>query len=121
MHHRLLQNFIERLYSYQARVQTYSVYKKHNTLKFLIGITPNGAVSFLSNCWGGWATDKYITHYSGSLDKIEYGDSILVDRGFDIADDLGVHGARLQIPSFMGGKQQLSLHEVEVSKKLSKI
>ena len=113
--------FIERPYSYQARAQTYSVYKKHNTLKFLIRITPNGAVSFLPKCWGGRATDKYITHHNGFLDKIEYGNSILADRGFDIANDLGVHGARLQIPSFMGGKQQLSLHKVEVSKKLSEV
>ena len=72
-------------------------------------------------CWGGRATDKHITHNSGFLNIVEYGDSILADRGFDIADDLGVHGARLQIPSFMRGKQQLSLHEVEESKKLSKV
>ena len=41
-------------------------------------------------------------------------------RRFDIADDFGVHGARLQIPSFNRGKWQLSLKEVEMSKKLSK-
>ena len=45
--------FIERPFSYQARAKTYSIYKKHNTLKFIIGITPNGAVSFLSKYWGG--------------------------------------------------------------------
>ena len=45
--------FIERPCSYQARAQTYSNYKKHNTIKFLIGITPCGAVSYLSKCWGG--------------------------------------------------------------------
>lgn len=110
-----------RPYTHLARGQTYSSYKKHNTLKFLIGITPNGAVSFLSQCWGRRATDKHITHHSGFLEKVEYGDSILADRGFDIADNLGVHGARLQIPSFMRGKQQLSLNDVEVSKKLSKV
>ena len=36
--------FIERPYSYQARAKTYSNYKKHNTAKFLLGITPAGAV-----------------------------------------------------------------------------
>ena len=113
--------FIERPYSYQARAQTYSNYKKHNTVKFLIGITPTGAVSFLSKCWGGRATDKFITHHSGFLDKVEEGDEILADRGFDIADDLGVYGARLQIPSFTRGKRQLHMQEVEYSKKLSKV
>ena len=113
--------YVVRPYTHLARAQTYSSYKKHNTINFLIGITPNGAISFLSRCWGGRATDKHITHHSGFLEKVEYGDSILADRGFDIADDLAVHGARLQIPSFMRGKQQLSMHDVEVSKKLAKV
>ena len=113
--------FIERPCAYQARAKTYSNYKKHNTIKFLIGITPNGAISFLSKCWGGRATDKCITKNSGFLDLVEHGDVILADRGFDIADDLGVYGARLEIPSFTRGKNQLSLQEVEYSKRLSKV
>ena len=36
--------FIEHPYSYRARAQTYSKYKKHNTVKFLIAITPNSTV-----------------------------------------------------------------------------
>ena len=59
--------FIERPYSFQPRAQTYSNYKKHNTIKFLIGITPSGGVSFLSRCWGGRATDKFITMNGGLL------------------------------------------------------
>ena len=42
--------FTERPFAYQARAQTYSNYKKHNTVKFLVGITPCGAISFLSKC-----------------------------------------------------------------------
>ena len=42
--------FIERPTAYQARAQTYSNYKKHNTVKFLIGISPYGAITFLSKC-----------------------------------------------------------------------
>ena len=52
---------------------------------------------------------------------MEEGDEILADRGFDIADDLGVYGARLQIPSFTRGKRQLHMQEVEYLKKLSKV
>ena len=36
-------------------------------------------------------------------------------------DDLGVFNARLENPSFTRGKQQLSLQEVEYSKRLSKV
>ena len=87
--------FIERPCSYQARAQTYSNYKKH-TVKFPIGITPCGAISFLSKCWGGRATDKCITMNSGFLRLLDPGDVVLADRGFDIGDDIALHGARLR-------------------------
>ena len=113
--------FIERPYSYQARAQTYSNYKKHNTVKFLVGITPCGAISFLSKCWGGRATDKCITMNSGFLQLLEPGDVVLADRGFDIGDDIALHGAKLEIPSFTRGKKQLSMQEVEYTKRIAKV
>ena len=113
--------FIERPCSYQTRAQTYSNYKKHNTVKFLIGITPCGAISYLSKCWGGQATDKCITMNSDFLPLLEYGDIVLADRGFDIADDIAMHGASLIIPAFTRGKKQLSLPDVECSQKIAKV
>ena len=38
-----------------------------------------------------------------------------------IAEDLGVYGASLEIPAFTRGKKQLSLREVEYSRRLSKV
>ena len=35
-----------------ARAQTFSSYKHHNTVKVLIGITPQGCISFVSEAWG---------------------------------------------------------------------
>ena len=58
---------------------------------------------------------------SGFLRLIDHGDVILADRGFDISDDLTIYGARLEIPAFTRGKKQLSLQEVEYSKRLSKV
>ena len=113
--------FIEQPCSYQARAQTYSNYKKHNTVKFLIGITPCGAISFLSKCWGGRATDKCITMNSGFLRLLDPGDVVLADRGFDIGDDIALHGARLEIPAFTRGKKQLSMQEVEYSRRISEV
>ena len=49
--------FIQRPTSLTARGQTYSNYKNHNTIKFLVAITPIGAVSFISNCWRGRVSD----------------------------------------------------------------
>ena len=58
---------------------------------------------------------------SDFIELLEYGDVVLADRGFDIADDMAVHGASLVIPSFTRGKKQLSLQEVECSQKITKV
>lgn len=113
--------FIQQPYGYTPRTKTYSNYKKHNTIKFLIGVTPNGSICFLSKCWGGRASDRCITVNSGFLNLLSSGDSVLADRGFTLSDDLAVFGAKLEIPAFTGGKKQLSIAEVERSKRLSKV
>ena len=75
--------FIERPLDLTARAQTWSNYKPHNTLKFLIGITPYGTVSFLSKCWGGRVSDKEITQRSGFYEKVGHGYLVLADRILD--------------------------------------
>ena len=34
-----------------ARAQQFSSYKHHNTVKVLLGITPQGCISFVSEAW----------------------------------------------------------------------
>ena len=53
--------------------------------------------------------------------NLKYGDLILADRGFDIADDLTMVGASLAIPPFTKGKPQLSQREIEFSRQLSNV
>ena len=113
--------FIERATSLSARSQTYSNYKSHNTAKFLIAISPTGAVIFISKCWGGRASDKHITSQCGFLDLLINGDMVMADRGFDITEDLALRGTSLCIPPFTKGKSQLSQREVETSRVLSSL
>lgn len=113
--------FIQRPTSLTARAQTYSNYKSHNTIKFLVAITPTGAVSFISKCWGGRVSDRHLTAHSDLLKYLKHGDLVLADRGFDIADDLALVGASIAIPPFTKGKPQLSQREVEFSRQLSSI
>lgn len=113
--------FIERPVAFEARAATYSNYKKHNTLKVFMATTPTGSVSFISQAWGGRVSDKEITQKCGFLDKIEYGDDVMADRGFTIADDLAIRGANLLIPAYTKGKAQLSKEEVETTRQLARV
>ena len=47
--------FIERPSNLLARARTCPYYKHHNTIKFLIGITSLGSISFVSEAWS-WRT-----------------------------------------------------------------
>ena len=113
--------FIQRPTCYTARAQTYSNYKSHNTIKFLVAISPTGAVTFISNCWGGRVSDRFLTANSGLLRHLKHGDLIIADRRFDIVDDLALVGATLAIPPFTKGKPQLSQREIEFSRGLSSV
>lgn len=68
--------FNERSKSLDVQAVTWSDYKHHNTMKFLIGISPTGFVTFLSNCYGGRVSDNFICNDSGFFDLLEYGDEI---------------------------------------------
>ena len=113
--------FIQRPKNLTARAQTWSNYKHNNTVKYLIGISPSGAVMFLSSGWGGRVSDKQITIDSGFIDKLEAGDCILADRGFNVKAELAVKGAVLKIPSFTKGKKQLAGSEVDMSRQLANV
>ncbi len=43
-----------------AQASTYYQYKHHNTVKVLIGITPRGLITFVSNPYGGNSSDRHI-------------------------------------------------------------
>lgn len=84
--------------------------------------SPTGAVSFISNAFGGRASDKLITQKSGFLNNLEYGDQVLADSwGFLIEEELASRGATLAIPSFTKGVKQLSMKNVEESRRLARV
>lgn len=113
--------FLDRPLNPLARAQTFSSYKHHNTVKYLIGITPQGTVSFISEGWGGRVSNKHLTENSGLLDHLTPGDVILADRGFDIQESVGLFCSTIKIPAFTKGKKQLSGIEVEQTRRIANV
>jgi hypothetical protein len=88
--------------------QFYSNYKSSHTVKALIGIAPNGAITFVSSLFTGCMSDVEIVNLSGILDLIEKDDSVMADKGFTIEDLLEKKGATLNIPPFLRDSNSLS-------------
>ena len=113
------ETFIERPRDLKLQASTWSDYKKHNTLKYLIALTPDGLISFVSNAWGGCATDRYVVQKSGFLDLIEADDLIMADREFTIRDDLLFRNVTLEIPPPSAELQQISRSNVLKTEKIA--
>ena len=112
--------FIQRPSAMIAQSETWSDYKHHNTWKLLVGVTPNGQVTFLSDLWGGRVSDKQITRESGVLDLLDSGDNVMVDRGFDIKD-IVPDGVTVNMPPFLGGWDQMTAAETEETMNIASV
>lgn len=113
--------FIERSSVLRAAAQSWSEYKHHVTIKFLIGISVTGAIIFISKAFAGRASDNFITKKSGILEKLEEGDVVLADKGFRISDLVNDKGASLHIPCFVNNGKQLTPKDVERTRNLASV
>ena len=104
--------------SFRSQSATYSSYKNHNTAKGLIGISPAGYPTFVSELYAGRSSDKQVTKDCGILNLLEPGDHVMADRGFDIENDMPA-GVGLNIPPFLNGAPQLSLSDETETRKIA--
>ena len=100
--------FIETPKDPRMQTSTWSDYKHHNTGKFLIGVAPNSAITFLSKVYNGRASDKAVTNASGFLDLLDPHDTIQADKGFNIQDECAARLIHLHVPPGKRGKAQMS-------------
>ena len=115
--------FLETPSDLHMQSSTWSQYKHHNTAKFLVACTPNGAISYVSPVYVGSISDVELTRVSGFLTKLEDkpGVSIMADRGFTIKDMLSKLNVDLNIPPFMEGRQQLPAQEVQEGRRIASL
>ncbi|KAL7875143.1 hypothetical protein SRHO_G00061130 [Serrasalmus rhombeus] len=110
---------IEGLSSLKARGQSFFHNQYNHTVKYLIGFTPAGAVSFVSKGFGGSCSDKHVAENSGLLDKLLPGDLVLADHGFDIEDSVGMMCAEVKDHAFTKGQRQLDVKDVEETHRIA--
>ena len=89
--------------------ELFSSYKNHVTLKRLVGIAMSGAITFISQLYTESISDWEIVIQSGCLSqKFENGNTVMADKGFQIADILQL-GVKLNIPPFLEANTQKCL------------
>jgi hypothetical protein len=93
--------FTERPSSLALASKTFSTYKSHNTWKGLIGISPHGAVTFISPQYSGCMSDIEITKNSGLIELLEPGDQIMADKRFALNKLLEGTGITIATPHFL--------------------
>ena len=87
----------------------YSNYKKGFTIKVLVCIAPCGLIQFISQGFGGRATDGQITIAAGFLPFVKPKMQIMQDKGFvSIEADIIRHGGLVIMPPVRRQKRQLN-------------
>lgn len=101
--------------------ELFNNYKNHTTLKSLVGISPGGAITFISQLYTGSISDREIVIRSGFLDlPFSNGDSVMADKGFTIEDLLPL-GVSLNIPPFLGGSNQMAAKDVVKTQEIASL
>ena len=94
-------------------------------LKFLLACTPNGAVMYISPLYVGSISDVQLTCVCGFLDVLRdqniSGMSVMADRGFTIKDHIEKIGAKLNIPPFLDGRQQLQPEDISTGRRIASL
>lgn len=94
-----------------CQIATYSHYKGCNTLKFMTGVTPAGMISFVSEPYGGRASDKVIFEQSNIINLLEKFDAVMVDKGFKIGEVCAQNDITLVCPAFLEKRSQFPASE----------
>ncbi|ESO88648.1 hypothetical protein LOTGIDRAFT_125704 [Lottia gigantea] len=111
--------FTETNQSLSNKSLLFSSYKSHITYKALLGISPAGLITFVSDLWSGGISDKQITKQCGLFELCERGDAIMADKGFLITDLTTPLGISMILPPFK--THRFSRREVEETRRIANL
>ena len=102
---------------------TWSRYKHHSTVKFLVACNPNGTICFISPGFVGLISDVKLTKLNRFLEILEDkpGISIMADRDFTIKDLLFRLHIELNILAFLNEQKLLPSIEVVAGRKIASL
>uniref|UniRef100_A0A1Y1KFU2 DDE Tnp4 domain-containing protein n=1 Tax=Photinus pyralis TaxID=7054 RepID=A0A1Y1KFU2_PHOPY len=99
---------VQKLNCLKCRILSYSHYKCCHTMKFLIGITPSGLISYVSKAYGGRSSDRAIFCNENIITKLDLHDAIMVDKGILIEKECEENCIKLIRPPFLRKNIQFS-------------
>ncbi|MFT7818262.1 uncharacterized protein LOC111837615 [Arapaima gigas] len=76
-----------------------------SSLKYLIGVAPQGVVTFVSRGAPGHVSDRELLESCGLLGKLLPGDVVLADRDLDASEAVAARGAQLRVAGHDGTEE----------------
>ena len=113
--------FIETPSSLDVAAMCWSNYKHDSTIKYLIGITPNGAISYISDSYGGRVSDIFTVNNSGFSKFLQPGDQVMAEGGFKIQDILNFYQCTLCIPPSKHTNVQITKEDATKTSKIANV
>ncbi|KAJ8671957.1 hypothetical protein QAD02_003216 [Eretmocerus hayati] len=105
---------------YQAL--TWSDYKKCNTIKYIIGITPDGTIIYISQGYGGRISDVLVFEICGIMDILPENSGVMADRSFKQMDAiLNTKGCKLIRPPSVSNSTKPSKQDVLLTKRIASL
>ena len=104
--------FLAALKNLDLQKVTWSEYKHHNTVTFLVRCSPNSSVTFLSIGYPGSISDKKVVLASKLLDTVPNYSYIMADKGFDIEKECIAKNVGLYKPPGKRGTYQMLPAEI---------
>jgi len=113
--------FIQRPRNLATQKSSYSDYKSHTTVKYLIAIdTFTGVFVFVSAGFSGNSSDRFTIEHGGILEELKQGQRILADKGYNARDFFAQKRCFLTIPSFLN-EGRLATQEARQSRSIASV